>query len=135
MDCRYVPCTLWSASHFSISYKPCQPTPQCSVWPAWWSQAPDWPSGGEIDTFEGVNQVTLAQMGLHTEPGCTQNSSTESSSTLVNSTDCSYLTNSNQGCIVTNPSTESYGAGFAKANGGLFVTEYAETGISSVMFI
>ena len=41
---------------------------QCSVWPAWWSQAPDWPSGGEIDTFEGVNLVTYNQMSLHTEP-------------------------------------------------------------------
>lgn len=40
----------------------------CSVWPAWWSQAQDWPQGGEIDTFEGVNQVTMNQMALHTEP-------------------------------------------------------------------
>lgn len=27
----------------------------CSVWPAWWSVAENWPSGGEIDTFEGVS--------------------------------------------------------------------------------
>ena len=39
-----------------------------SVWPAWWSQAPNWPLGGEIDTFEGVNMATRNQMSLHTEP-------------------------------------------------------------------
>ncbi|KII90816.1 glycoside hydrolase family 16 protein [Plicaturopsis crispa FD-325 SS-3] len=105
----------------------------CSVWPAWWSQAPNWPTGGEIDTFEGVNQVTMNQMALHTEPGCTQASAVQSS-TLVNSTDCSFQTNSNQGCVVTDPSTSSYGAGFASAGGGVFVTEFAEAGISIWFF-
>lgn len=35
-----------------------------SVWPAWWSTGTDWPAGGEIDTFEGVNQQTNNQMAL-----------------------------------------------------------------------
>lgn len=85
----------------------------------------------EIDTFEGVNMITNNQMGLHTLAGCKQVSQVQSS-TLINSTDCSYLTNSNEGCITTNPSTASYGAGFAQAGGGMFVTEFAETGISYV---
>lgn len=100
---------------------------------AWWSQAPNWPTGGEIDTFEGVNQVTMNQMSLHTEPGCTQQSPVQSS-TLVNSTDCSFAANSNQGCVVTTPSTASYGPGFASAGGGIFITEYAESGISIWFF-
>jgi len=122
----------------------------CSVWPvslfspiliidhnlssylqAWWSQAPNWPTGGEIDMFEGVNQVTQNQMSLHTEPGCTQVSPNQTS-TIVNSTDCSFEANNNQGCIVTNPSELSYGAGFANAGGGQFVTELAEDGIRCV---
>jgi hypothetical protein len=82
----------------------------------------------EVDTFEGVNQVTINQMSLHTEPGCTQISPNQSS-TIVNSTDCSYEANSNQGCIVMDPSTASYGAGFASAGGGVFITEFAEVGI------
>lgn len=41
---------------------------QCSTWPAFWSTAPSWPVGGEIDTFEGINNVTLNRMTLHTEP-------------------------------------------------------------------
>ena len=81
-----------------------------------------------MDTFEGVNQVTLNQMTLHTEPGCTQVSPNQTS-TIVNSTDCSYEANSNQGCIVVDPSTASYGAVFASAGGGVFITEFAETGI------
>ena len=82
----------------------------------------------EIDTFEGVNQVTNNQMALHTNPGCTQVSPNQTS-TIVNSTDCSVDSNSNEGCVVVNPSTASYGAGFASAGGGVFVTEFAETGI------
>jgi hypothetical protein len=85
----------------------------------------------EIDTFEGVNLVTNNQMGLHTNPGCTVTGQ-QQSSTLLNSTDCSNLDNSNQGCITTDPNPASYGAAFAAAGGGVFVTEFATTGISCV---
>ena len=68
-------------------------------------------------------------MGLHTLEGCTQVGQNQSS-TVVNSTDCSYLNDYNKGCITTDPRTESYGAAFANAGGGVFVTEYAESGIS-----
>ncbi|KAI0062967.1 glycoside hydrolase family 16 protein [Artomyces pyxidatus] len=101
----------------------------CSVWPAFWSQAANWPAGGEIDTFEGVNMVQHSQSALHTEPGCTIANAVQTS-TLVNSTDCSYLDNENEGCQVTNPDPSSYGAAFAAAGGGVFVTEFAESGIS-----
>lgn len=33
-----------------------------------WSVAPNWPAGGEIDTFEGINDVKNNRMTLHTEP-------------------------------------------------------------------
>lgn len=72
-------------------------------------------------------------MTLHTEPGCAQVAPVQSS-TIVNSTDCSYENDSNQGCVVMDPSTASYGAGFAAAGGGVFVTEYAATGISIWFF-
>lgn len=106
----------------------------CSVWPAFWSSAKDWPSGGEIDTFEGVNQVTMSQMALHTASGCTHSSSANQSSTLVNSTDCSTAANGNQGCVVTTPTPSSYGADFAQNGGGVFVTEFASDGISIWFF-
>ena len=34
----------------------------CSVWGALWSQAKDWPSGGEIDTWEAVNLMEYNQV-------------------------------------------------------------------------
>ena len=55
------------------------------------------------------------------------------SSTLINSTDCSTAANGNQGCVVTTPTTSSYGAAFAKDGGGVFVTEFANEGISCVI--
>ncbi|KJA17978.1 glycoside hydrolase family 16 protein [Hypholoma sublateritium FD-334 SS-4] len=123
---RYGVGSVWIADMLHVPYG-------CSVWPAWWSNAPDWPTGGEIDTFEGVNMVTNSQMGLHTLAGCTVTGQNQSS-TLLNSTDCSYLDNSNQGCITTDPDPASYGAAFAAAGGGVFVTEFATTGISVWFF-
>ncbi|KAF8918887.1 glycoside hydrolase family 16 protein [Mucidula mucida] len=118
--------SLWVADMHHVPYG-------CSVWPAWWSQAHNWPTGGEIDTFEGVNQVTMNQMALHTTSGCNQVNPTQSS-TLVNSTNCDHDVDSNAGCVVTNPSTSSYGAQFAENGGGVFVTEYADSGISIWFF-
>ncbi|KAF8133894.1 glycoside hydrolase family 16 protein [Boletus edulis] len=113
--------SLWVTDMYHVPYG-------CSVWPSWWSQAVHWPQGGEIDTFEGVNLQTNNQMSLHTETGCTQVSPNETS-TMVTSTNCSYALN-DQGCIVVDPSSASFGAGFASASGGAFVTEFATTGIS-----
>jgi hypothetical protein len=90
-----------------------------------------WPQGGEIDTFEGVNNVSTQQMGLHTNPGCSQANANQSS-TLVDATDCSYLANANQGCVVRNQDNSSYGAALANGHGGVWVTEFANSGISYV---
>ncbi|KAF8968928.1 glycoside hydrolase family 16 protein [Flammula alnicola] len=125
-DVRFGVGSVWIADMLHVPYG-------CSVWPAWWSNAPAWPTGGEIDTFEGVNMVTNSQMGLHTLAGCTVTGQ-QQSSTLLNSTDCSHLDNNNLGCITTDPRTTSYGAAFAQAGGGVFVTEFATTGISVWFF-
>ncbi|KAH9022296.1 concanavalin A-like lectin/glucanase domain-containing protein [Lactarius hengduanensis] len=105
----------------------------CSVWPAFWSQGPGWPNGGEIDTFEAVNLVANSQVAVHTQPGCTVVNATQTS-TLVNTTDCSYQVNSNSGCSTGVPDPRSFGAAFAAAGGGVFVTEFATTGISVWFF-
>lgn len=123
---RYTVGSLWIADILHIPYG-------CSVWPAWWSSAVNWPQGGEIDTLEGVNQVTMSHMALHTKPGCKQSNTTVETSTLVNSTDCSTLVNNNEGCTVTNPGA-TYGPAFAAAGGGVFVTEFAAKGISIWFF-
>jgi hypothetical protein len=66
-------------------------------------------------------------MGLHTTAGCVQTNPNQLS-TLVNTTDCAG--NNNSGCMLTNTHASSYGAAFAAAQGGVFITEFAETGIS-----
>lgn len=107
----------------------------CSVWPAFWSYAvaSNWPAGGEIDTFEAVNNILNAQMALHTEPGCTVVNPVQTS-TLVNTTNCNVQADENMGCVVENPDRNSYGAAFAAAGGGVFATELAEKGISIWFF-
>lgn len=81
----------------------------------------------EIDVFEGVNAMPTSQMGLHTTPGCVQTRPNQLS-TLVNTTDCAG--ESNAGCMLTNTHPSSYGTAFAAAQGGVFITEFAESGIS-----
>lgn len=104
----------------------------------------------EIDTFEAVNMSPSSQsvslycpdlvarhgsdlrlQALHTLQGCTQVNPMQSS-TLVNSTNCDYTQNGNEGCVVTNPSPASTGEAFASAGGGIFVTEFSDKGISYV---
>lgn len=119
--------SVWVADIIHLPYG-------CSVWGAFWSSAPTWPLGGEIDTFEAVNQDPYGHMGLHTNPGCTHSPDAVQSSTLINSTDCSIQANNNQGCIVSNPDPASYGEAFAKAGGGVYVTEFAIDGISIWVF-
>ncbi|TFK93306.1 glycoside hydrolase family 16 protein [Polyporus arcularius HHB13444] len=119
--------SVWVADILHVPYG-------CSVWGAFWSSAPTWPLGGEIDTFEAVNKDARGHMGLHTNPGCTHSSNAVQSSTLINSTDCSIQANNNQGCIITNPDPASYGEAFAKAGGGVYVTEFAIDGISIWFF-
>jgi hypothetical protein len=75
--------------------------------------------------------VHNSQSSLHTEPGCTVVNAVQTS-TLVNSTNCSFQANDNEGCVTENPDPNSYGAAFASAGGGVFVTEFAKTGISCV---
>jgi hypothetical protein len=75
--------------------------------------------------------LTRNRYALHTEGGCTQVAPIQTSN-LTDSPNCDSSANANAGCGVTDPSTASYGAGFAAAGGGVFVTEFASTGISSV---
>jgi len=72
-----------------------------------------------------------SHVSLHTQPGCTIVNPVQTS-TIINTTDCDYQANSNSGCAIDVPDPRSYGAPFAAAGGGVFVTEFAATGISCV---
>lgn len=90
-------------------------------------------AGGEIDIFEGINLATNNQMSLHTTAGCTQPQGVTQTGTQ-STTNCDYSQNGNSGCIVQDSNTASYGAAFAQAGGGVWVTEFAETGINTWFF-
>ncbi|KAM0750678.1 hypothetical protein T439DRAFT_342968 [Meredithblackwellia eburnea MCA 4105] len=119
--------TLWVFDAVHVPYG-------CSVWPAFWSQAQSWPSGGEIDVFEGVNLQTANQYALHTTNGCTASGTSSTMSGTLSYSNCSSSANSNSGCTISETKADSYGSAFNAAGGGVFVTEFATTGISIWFF-
>lgn len=39
----------------------------CGTWPAFWSNGPNWPAGGEIDIVEGMSPFSVPDFGLLTD--------------------------------------------------------------------
>ncbi|KAJ7572205.1 glycoside hydrolase family 16 protein, partial [Mycena floridula] len=110
--------SIWVADMYHLPYG-------CSVWPGWYG------TFHCIDTFQSVNMRTFNAMSLHTTEGCDQTNPLQTSN-VINSTDCNY---ENEGCMVSEASVSgAYGAAFASAGGGVFVTEFAESGISIWFF-
>lgn len=104
----------------------------CSVWPAFWTQGPSWPAGGEIDIIEGINLQPTNMIALHTSgnTSCTiPTTFTPSFSGRVSYPNCDNSQNFGSGCTVYDLNTNSFGQAFAEAGGGVFVAEFAEDGI------
>ncbi|CAI7678265.1 hypothetical protein N7533_002191 [Penicillium manginii] len=107
----------------------------CGTWPAFWMLGSDWPSNGEIDIIEGVNDQSVNQMTLHTSDGCSINNSGFSGS--VQTSDCYVKAteqSENAGCAITSSSTSSYGDGFNNQGGGVYATEWTGDAISVWIF-
>jgi len=104
-----------------------------SLWPAFWTVGPNWPSGGEIDIVEQVNTATQNQMTLHTGAGCTLSQPMNATGNVLVD-NCDVNATGNSGCGVQEKSTESWGAPFAANGGGVFATIFAEDGISIWFF-
>ena len=71
--------------------------------------------------------ATNNQMTLHTLPGCTQPKDVIQTG-RTNHTDCDSTSQGSTGCNVIDIDPASYGAPFANAGGGVWVTEFTETG-------
>ncbi|EIW65035.1 uncharacterized protein TRAVEDRAFT_109943 [Trametes versicolor FP-101664 SS1] len=110
----------------------------CGTWPAFWSNGPGWPAGGEIDMVEGVNDYTNNQVTLHTAPGCSMPSSDPTtlgiSGSLIGGTDCAAADTANAGCGVRASETNSYGAPFNAMGGGVYATLWDDDGIKTWFF-
>lgn len=123
----------------------------CGTWGALWTTGPDWPTQGEIDIIEGVNDNQYNSMTLHTSTGCsTENTSASFLGTLAH-TDCDAYANGNSGCGIVAPATATLnaavgdvrvetckhstaGAGFNAQGGGLYVMLWTDEGISVYLF-
>ncbi|KAG0709080.1 glycoside hydrolase family 16 protein [Suillus ampliporus] len=110
----------------------------CGTWPAFWTNGPNWPAGGEIDIVEGVNNYTNNQATIHTNPGCTLPSTSSTqlnmSGTLVASTDCSAAQTGNQGCGIRSNLSNSFGSGFNGIGGGVYAMLWDISGIKVYFF-
>ncbi|KZT60282.1 glycoside hydrolase family 16 protein [Calocera cornea HHB12733] len=101
----------------------------CATWPAWWTTASNWPTGGEIDIIEYVNGESPNHMTLHTSPNCTQPQSRRQTGTTT-STDCDANVDWNTGCGVMSSASASAGSGFNSIGGGWYAMERAASSIS-----
>ncbi|KAK0482623.1 glycoside hydrolase family 16 protein [Armillaria novae-zelandiae] len=105
----------------------------CGTWPAWWSNGPNWPDGGEIDITEGINDYTNNQATLHTGVGCTLPSinadALNITGTAVGGTNCAANETSNAGCGFRSASDVSFGAAFNGNGGGVYAMKWDDDGI------
>jgi hypothetical protein len=110
----------------------------CGTWPAFWSNGPNWPVGGEIDIVEGVHDYSNNQATIHTNPGCSIASTDPGklaiSGKLVGGTNCAALQTGNQGCGMRASQSNSFGAAFNNAGGGVYAMRWDETGVSVFFF-
>ncbi|GAA6029976.1 hypothetical protein NBRC10512_003669 [Rhodotorula toruloides] len=98
----------------------------------WWSNGPNWPAGGEIDIVEQVHEATVNQYTLHVnDSDCKRASSPDITGTAVAANDdCNAHTKGNTGCSYSETASNSYGAPFNKAGGGVFATLFSSDAIS-----
>ncbi|EER27699.1 hypothetical protein CPC735_030350 [Coccidioides posadasii C735 delta SOWgp] len=112
------------------------PTTTCGTWPAFWMYGPDWPHGGEIDIYEGVNLEYQNSMTLHTGPGCTVSRHAESTGRMT-TTNCDVAAagqKPNEGCKVRSQDPLSFGAGLNAVAGGMYATEWTVDAIKIWFF-
>ncbi|KAG7448708.1 2 beta-glucanase [Guyanagaster necrorhizus] len=98
----------------------------CGTWPAVWTFADPWPTMGEIDILEGVNDQTYNQATLHTSPGCTMPTSRNETGVAL-TYDCDTAVNGNSGCGVQIQNALSYGPPFNDNGGGWYAVERTDT--------
>ncbi|KAH9478435.1 putative glycosidase C21B10.07 [Psilocybe cubensis] len=115
----YGPGTLWIADIVHMPFG-------CSVWPALWTTGKNWPDDGEIDIIEGINLMENNQVALHTTPGCMHIDPPPPNQRGVSrQLNCTI----DAGCTVGETAPNSFGAGFNAAGGGVYATQFDESGI------
>ncbi|WEW56102.1 hypothetical protein PRK78_001537 [Emydomyces testavorans] len=112
------------------------PETTCGTWPAFWMLGPNWPKGGEIDIYEGVNLEYQNSMTLHTGPGCTVTRHAEFTGRMK-TTNCDVAApgqNPNEGCQIGSHDPLGFGTGLNAFGGGVYATEWTSDGIKIWFF-
>jgi len=107
----------------------------CGTWPSFWTNGPTWPTTGEIDIIEGVNNQPNNQMTLHsgTSNACTLTKATNNPFTgSVLGTDCYSTPTADAGCGISDTNTTSFGYGFNGAGGGVYALLWDTTAGMSI---
>ncbi|BGP02661.1 hypothetical protein JCM10021v2_006381 [Rhodotorula toruloides] len=131
-------CATWPGAFPFFASQSFRPSPFSSTdslkhgHSAWWSNGPNWPAGGEIDIVEQVHEATVNQYTLHVnDSGCKRASSPDITGTAVAANDdCNAHNKGNTGCSYSETASNSYGAPFNKAGGGVFATLFSSDAIS-----
>lgn len=103
----------------------------CGVWPAFWMFGPSWPSFGEIDIIEGVNDQDSNTITLHTSPGCFMTLSGENNNTKSTRKDCSVV---GAGCGMQTRGDGNYGDAFNSIKGGVYAMDWTSERIAVWFF-
>lgn len=109
------------------------PGADCGVWPSLWTFGPNWPSSGEIDIIEGVNQAQDNTMTLHTSEGCSMTDSGSAAGAAMANTDCGADSGST-GCGITSTDAQNYGDGFNAIGGGVYAMDWTSSNIAIYFF-
>lgn len=101
----------------------------CGTWPAlWFSDVANWPSYGEIDVMEAVNNATSGnQVTLHTKSGCKMDHKRKQTGTTTHD-NCYWAANNEAGCGVQG-NASTFGEDFNTLGGGVTAVEWRAAGI------
>ncbi|KAL4062153.1 glycoside hydrolase family 16 protein [Scleroderma citrinum] len=93
----------------------------CGTWPA--EVGANWPSQGEVDIVEGVDNQSPNLSSLHTSSGCSMPQSRSMTGTPKGSLNCDVYATSNTGCGVYTNDQKSFGPSFNGNGGGWYAIE------------
>ncbi|KAL1956814.1 hypothetical protein VTO42DRAFT_6764 [Malbranchea cinnamomea] len=113
------------------------PSATCGTWPAFWMLGPNWPHGGEIDIYEGINLQNVNSMALHTGPDCSISRELSTHTGMIVTENCDVNAPEqpfNKGCQVLSNDPASFADGLNAIGGGMFATEWTDDGISIWFF-
>jgi len=87
---------------------------------------PNWPTAGEIDIIEGVNDQANNQMTLHsgTSNQCTLDESFSFTGQPTGNMDCYSSAGNDLGCSILDTDASSFGYGFNSGQGGVFALQW-----------